>query len=194
MANTAKHKFDPELLAFTISIAEKLEPNIATQLKKTQAPYKTQKHVVIKLTHWPVPSSRVLNTKDKLGEGGGSYGSPRNGGRKHTGIDILAHLGANIVATGDGIIAPIHPNPSKSYGKQIVIDHGTGIFSQYAHLQSIGIKVGDIVKGGDVIGTVGRSGNTPKAGDTHLHFEVRKDSMWPASAGGNIVDPMLYLP
>jgi len=53
---------------------------------------------------------------------------------------------------------------------------------------------GDAVSAGQKIGTVGRTGNTPKLGDTHLHFEVRIGSPAPVKAGGKVVDPLSKLP
>lgn len=65
------------------------------------------------------------------------------------------------MAAGDGTVYAIAPNPSKSYGNQVVIDHGDNVYSQSAHLDSTTVKPGDSVKSGDEIGTVGTTGNTP---------------------------------
>jgi RHS repeat-associated protein len=147
------------------------------------------------LTAWPVPSSGVLNKADKPGEGDGHFGTKRAGGaRSHTGIDIQAKDGAKVVAAGDGKVVNIQPNPSGTYGNQVVIDHGNGVFTQSAHLGSTSVKPNDTVSAGQEVGTAGRTGNTPKAGDTHLHFEVRVGSPAPVVAGGKVVDPLKVLP
>jgi murein DD-endopeptidase MepM/ murein hydrolase activator NlpD len=88
----------------------------------------------------------------------------------------------------------IQPNPSGTYGNQVVIDHGNGVFTQSAHLGSTSVKPNDTVTAGQEVGTAGRTGNTPKSGDTHLHFEVRIGSPAPVAAGGKVVDPMKALP
>ena len=147
------------------------------------------------LTAWPVPSSGVINKADKPGEGDGHFGTRRAGGtRSHTGIDIQAANGAKVVAAGDGKVVNIQPNPSATYGSQVVIDHGNGVFTQSAHLGSTSVKTSEAVSAGQEIGTAGRTGNTPKSGDTHLHFEVRIGSPAPVAAGGKVIDPMKALP
>lgn len=145
---------------------------------------------------WPVPGHTKLNAADKPREGRGEFGSPRNTSRgrsNHTGIDIEAPKGARVVAPQDGAVVDIRPNPSGTYGNQVVIDHGNGVFSQSAHLDSVAVKPGALVNGGQDIGTVGRTGNTPSLGDSHLHFEIRLNGPAPRAAGGTVVDPLPYL-
>jgi murein DD-endopeptidase MepM/ murein hydrolase activator NlpD len=148
------------------------------------------------LTAWPVPGFTQLNPRDpQRGQGDGAFGSPRDHGQGwHTGIDITAPVGTPVEAAGDGTIANISPNPSKTYGNQIVIQHPDGTYSQYGHLSRIDVAPGTAVHAGDVIGLSGRSGNVPANADSHLHFEVRRGSMLPHSAGGRVVDPLAYLP
>ncbi len=115
---------------------------------------------------------------------------PIFGTRKlHTGIDIGRNLdpeesinGAAIVATGDGTV--IHAGSRSGYGNTVMIDHGDGVVTLYAHQQSGGIKVanGQSVSKGDRIGTVGSTGYST---GPHLHFEVR--------VNGTPVNPMPYL-
>jgi murein DD-endopeptidase MepM/ murein hydrolase activator NlpD len=145
------------------------------------------------LSRWPVSDPR-LNRADRAGEGDGQYGTARTRGR-HGGIDLVGREGDPIFAAGGGTVVDIQPNPSTTYGYQVVIDHGNGVFTQYAHLQrgSITVQPGDTVAAGDRIAGMGRTGNTPSAGDTHLHFEVRLGSPRPAAAGGRTVDPLQYL-
>jgi RHS repeat-associated protein len=149
------------------------------------------------LTTWPVPSHGQINEANKPGEGDGHFGALRmtsNGQSTHSGIDIKAPVGSSVVAAGDGKVVNQQPNPSKTYGNQVVIDHGKGVYTQSAHLDSATVKPGDTVKAGEQIGSVGTTGNTPKAGDPHLHFEVRIGSPVPRSAGGTVVDPLKRLP
>lgn len=146
---------------------------------------------------WPVPGYGQLNESDKPREGRGEFGAPRNTSRgpsTHSGIDIKAPAGTPVVAAGDGEVVDIQPNPSTTYGNQVVIDHGEGTYTQSAHLDSTSVEPGDSVEAGQQIGTVGTTGNTPKSGDAHLHFEVRKGGPAPRAAGGTVVDPAKELP
>ena len=86
----------------------------------------------------------------------------------HPGIDIADALGTDVVATGDGLV--IEAEPDAGYGRSILIDHGDGITTRYAHLSRIFVVVGEQVKQGEIIGAIGMSGRTT---GPHLHYEVR---------------------
>jgi RHS repeat-associated protein len=149
------------------------------------------------LTTWPVPGYGDINQADKPGEGGGNFGDPRStsqGPSTHAGIDIQAPVGTPVVAAGGGTVVNVSPNPSATYGNQVVIDHGKGVNTQSAHMGTTSAKPGDTVKAGQQIGTVGTTGNTPKGGDAHLHFEVRVGGSAPRSQGGTVADPTKHLP
>ncbi len=148
------------------------------------------------LSRWPVPGHSDLNEPDpSRGQGGGTFGAPRgHGGGTHTGIDIAAPVGTPVVAADDGVIVAIRPNPSTTYGNQVVIRHANGVYTVYAHLGTVEEMPGNRVIAGQEIGTVGRTGNVPPAADSHLHFEVRLDSPQPRLTGGHVVDPLIYLP
>ena len=147
------------------------------------------------LVVWPVPGFGQLNPGNpKTGEGEGQFGAPRAGTRRHAGIDIQAPVGTPVVAAGSGRVVDIRPNPSQTYGNQIVIDHGGGIFSHCAHLSTLAVKPGVTVGAGQRIGTVGRTGNVPPLAHSHLHFEIRIGSAKPLSAGGKVRNPLDYLP
>jgi len=90
----------------------------------------------------------------------------------HEGVDFSAPTGTEIYATGDGVV--ISSKRSKSgYGNQIIIDHGFGYKTMYAHLQSFKVKPRTKVKRGQIIGIVG---NTGKSTAPHLHYEVWKNN------------------
>ena len=91
--------------------------------------------------------------------------------RLHAGIDITARPGTPIYATGDGIVRIAGRNPQgySGYGVVAVIDHGFGFQTLYAHMQGVKVRVGQKVKRGEQIGTVGSSGMSAGA---HLHYEV----------------------
>ena len=88
--------------------------------------------------------------------------------RFHAGMDFVAKTGTNIHATGDGIVEEAAMT-SGGYGNCVVINHGFGFKSRYAHCNTILVNVGQKVKRGEVIATVG---NTGKSVGPHLHYEV----------------------
>ena len=100
--------------------------------------------------------------------------------RHHDGIDIAAPKGSAITAPKAGVVAQIGQHES-GYGNFVVIDHGDGMRTLYAHAETINVKVGEKVKMGDKLGTVGNTGHSTGA---HLHFEVhrKKSPVDPGSA------------
>jgi murein DD-endopeptidase MepM/ murein hydrolase activator NlpD len=86
----------------------------------------------------------------------------------HRGIDLAGRHGLNIYSTGDGEVVSAQYN-RHGYGKEVVIDHGFGYRSRYAHLKDINVKAGERVKRGQVIGSLGSTGRST---GPHLHYEV----------------------
>ena len=124
---------------------------------------------------WPVPGYTKITS---------NYGMrvhPITGQYKlHTGVDISAPIGANFVAANDGIVTKAEYNTA--YGNMVVIDHGGGISTLYAHGSEILVQVGQSVKRGDPVLKVGSTGYSTGA---HAHFEVR--------INGVVTDPMPYI-
>lgn len=89
----------------------------------------------------------------------------------HEGMDFTAPVGTKIYATGDGVVEEVK-NSKRGYGKRVVIDHGFGYKTRYAHMNEFNVQRGEQVKRGDVIGYVGNSGLSVAP---HLHYEVEKD-------------------
>ena len=87
----------------------------------------------------------------------------------HYGIDLAGPHGLNIYATGDGVVTISEYN-RHGYGKEVLIDHGFGYTSRYAHLQELLVKPGDRVQRGQVIGKLGSTGRST---GPHLHYEIR---------------------
>lgn len=122
---------------------------------------------------WPAPQG-------KAGSGYGWRTHPIYGTRKfHKGTDIPAPAGSPVLASGAGTV--IKSYYSSSYGNYIVIDHGGGVMTGYAHMTRRIASVGDKVSAGQQIGTVGTTGNST---GNHLHFEVY--------INGSTVNPMNY--
>ena len=101
----------------------------------------------------------------------------------HSGIDMTAPKGTPIYATGDGVvrIAGRSSEGYSGYGIVALVDHGYGFQTLYAHMQSVKVRVGQKVKRGEQIGTVGSSG---MSSGNHLHYEVIQN--------GKKVDPVYY--
>ena len=101
-----------------------------------------------------------------------SYGAPRSGGRSHEGVDIIAKTGQLVYAADDGTLTKQYiDTPGALAGNGWRITRADGTYFFYGHLSSFaaGLKVGSVVKSGQIIGRVGMTGN---AGTPHLHFEV----------------------
>ena len=103
-----------------------------------------------------------------MNDGYGSRRDPFDGSADyHPGLDISADRGDPVVATANGTVSSAQR--SGAYGNMIVIDHGFGISTRYAHLDSFRVKPGDAVRRGDVIGYAGSTGRST---GSHLHYEV----------------------
>jgi murein DD-endopeptidase MepM/ murein hydrolase activator NlpD len=87
----------------------------------------------------------------------------------HTGVDIIASPGTQVVAAAGGVVAAVEFHPE--YGNTVDVDHDNGLTSRYAHLLKSSVKVGDVVMKGQSIAQVGNTGRTT---GPHLHFEVRE--------------------
>jgi murein DD-endopeptidase MepM/ murein hydrolase activator NlpD len=99
----------------------------------------------------------------------------------HRGLDIKAEMGTPILAAAEGLVAASATEPL--YGTVTRIEHSRGFMTIYAHQLQTFVEVGEIVRAGQVIGQVGRTG---RASTYHLHFEVRRD--------GRAHDPLQLLP
>lgn len=86
----------------------------------------------------------------------------------HRGLDIGAAHGTPVKAPSDGLV--IFAGVDGGYGKVLVLDHGYGVKTRYAHLSEIAVKAGDHIKRGERIGAIG---NTGRSTGPHLHYEVR---------------------
>ena len=112
-------------------------------------------------------ASRIALAWPVLGPIGSPFG-PR-GFRFHSGIDIVAPGGTPVRAAAEGKVAYAGWAPG-GWGKLVIVDHASGTRSMYAHLSTVGVKVGEAVVGGSRVGRVGATGD---ATGPHLHFEVR---------------------
>jgi len=103
------------------------------------------------------------------------------GTARHMGQDFASKIGTPVYATGDGVVEKVEFK-YKGYGNEVVIDHGFGYKTRYAHLNTIDVGVGQQLRRGDKVGEIGKSG---KSTGPHLHFEVLYK--------GNAVNPMSFM-
>ncbi|MGR4852170.1 M23 family metallopeptidase [Streptomyces sp. LARHCF252] len=115
----------------------------------------------------------------------------QNGGMwqsTHSGQDFAVPSGTQVVAAHGGTVVKAGGNGAgdgPAYGNAVVIKHGNGTYSQYAHLSKVTVNVGQIVKTGQEIA---KSGNTGNSSGPHLHFEIRTTANY-----GSAVDPVKFL-
>ena len=126
---------------------------------------------------WPVDKRKFSGKIDPFG----IRWHPILGGmRMHDGIDLGGRKGDPVYATGNGIVGLNNPD-LMGYGNQILLEHGFGYMTRYAHLSKILVKPGQQVKRGELIGEVGSTG---RSNGPHLHYEV--------IYMGRVVDPLNY--
>lgn len=125
---------------------------------------------------WPVPVSYEISSPFGPRPELVAFGAPYF----HTGIDIAAGTGEAVVAAQKGKV--ITATLLYSYGNTVMIDHGGGVITLYAHMNAIYVDVGQEVDAGDTIGEIGSTGISS---GPHLHFEVREN--------GEHIDPMVYV-
>ena len=124
---------------------------------------------------WPVDGRLIQSSF-------GTRTDPFSGeGAFHKGVDISAPYGTGVRATADGIVVHVAFD-SGGYGRLVVVDHGAGMQTYYAHLSKFYVYAGQELRRGDMVGAVGTSGRVTAP---HLHYEVR--------VGGAPINPYRYL-
>lgn len=96
----------------------------------------------------------------------------------HAGIDYRANTGTGVKTAQDGKVVQTTGGWAGGFGNSILVDHGNGLTTRYAHLSQVEVSVGQVVSQGE---TIGRSGNTGYSTGPHLHFETRKN--------GSVISP-----
>jgi murein DD-endopeptidase MepM/ murein hydrolase activator NlpD len=169
------------------------KPAVAQKMEQNPAQAKTAEKTIAKTAQKPetapAKSKASLPGSKKLiwpveGNIYSTFNATR-GRRKHGAIDIVTEKGVPIAAAADGIVS-VASNGGKGfsgYGKIVILDHGKGLYTLYAHCDKLLVKMGQRVKAGEYIATVGRTG---RATTNHCHFEVR--------ISGKKYDPLAYLP
>jgi murein DD-endopeptidase MepM/ murein hydrolase activator NlpD len=158
-----------------ISLAEINVPDIPPAPRRTEAaatPSHDDGPLALHSLDWPVTRFHYVR----------GFFPARGHRRAHHGVDLAAPRGTPIHAVLAGRVVEARSS-GNGYGRWVVIDHGHGLRTIYAHCSHIDVHAGDRVDAGDVIAEVGTTGN---ATGSHVHFEVRID--------GEPVDPEPYLP
>ena len=142
------------------------EDELMAQYKKAAAEYAAQSTYVGGTFMWPLPAGNNVVTCKY-----GMRTHPITGKRKlHTGVDLRAATGTKVYAANKGTVTT--SGYSSAWGNYIIISHGGGITTLYAHMSKRSVSKDDKVKQGDIIGY---SGNTGYSTAPHLHFEISKN-------------------
>lgn len=112
------------------------------------------------------------------------FGVPRSNG-KHSGVDLVGKDSKHIYPINSGTVVTVKRSNS-SYGYHVIVDHGDGYWSLYAHMSKIYVEVGQTVSKDTILGVEGSTGNST---GSHLHLEVRKGS----NSYSSVIDPIQFL-
>ncbi|MET9522650.1 M23 family metallopeptidase [Streptomyces coeruleorubidus] len=155
----------------------------AAAVKKAAAAKKaTVKKAAKKATPSWVDPVKKYKLSASFAQNGGMWQST------HSGQDFAVPSGTQVVAAHGGTVVKAGANGAgdgPAYGNAVVIKHGNGTYSQYAHLSKVKVSIGQVVKTGQEIA---RSGNTGNSSGPHLHFEIRTTANY-----GSAVDPVKFL-
>lgn len=174
-------KFTLDEFEVNTNTLEVAKQEIVENFKSIYEEQKGEEEEEIRVASLPEINGVKLTTTPVIGTITSRYGEySRLRVSLHTGLDIAAPTGTDILAVADGTVTFAAYNGS--YGNKVVIDHGNGVETLYAHTSKMYVTVGQKVEAGDVIAAVGSTGNSTGA---HLHLEIIKD--------GVTLDPQDYL-
>ena len=169
---------EQEIVTTNIELAKETIVEKATKVAEEQKQKKEEEET---LKSMPSVNGIKLATKPVSGTITSRYGaSSRIRKSDHTGLDIATSSGTPIQVVADGTVT--NASYKGSYGNIVKVDHGNNVETWYAHTKKMNVTVGQKVKAGDVIATVGSTGNST---GSHLHFEIR--------INGKHVNPQEYL-
>jgi murein DD-endopeptidase MepM/ murein hydrolase activator NlpD len=184
-ANLDVNKDSKELLVETLSRVDRLKRQLVIQSKSldtiTNLAGDREKMFASIPSIKPVREDKLARKIYALSGFGRRLHPVHKVWKMHYGIDFTAKQGTPIQSTGDGVVYRVE-NKRSGYGKNVVIDHGYGFKTLYAHMYKIDVKVGEKVKKGQQIGLVGTTGTSTAP---HCHYEV-----W---LNGNKVNPIHYV-
>jgi murein DD-endopeptidase MepM/ murein hydrolase activator NlpD len=165
-------------------LVKKMEMDINDLLSKTSIEEKSLQEVyegILDKKDLLLATPSIWPVRGFITSGFGWRINPITGGKEfHEGVDIATQLGNPIKAPANGIVT--YAGLESGYGNTIIIDHGYGITTLYGHLSKIDVKIGEMIKRGQVIGNIGDTGFST---GPHLHYQVM--------INGIPVNPMRYL-
>ncbi|MFJ3922887.1 M23 family metallopeptidase [Streptomyces sp. NPDC090022] len=170
--------FAAEAPASATATAELVAQQAAVQAAKAAEAADAAK---AKKSAWQAPLAKYTLSAT-YGKGGSMWAS------KHSGQDFAVPSGTPVKAVSAGVVVKSGPNgggDGPAYGNAVVIKHGNGMYSQYAHLSKLQVKIGQKVAKGKQIAL---SGNTGNSSGPHLHFEIRTTPNY-----GSAVNPVAFL-
>jgi murein DD-endopeptidase MepM/ murein hydrolase activator NlpD len=163
---------DPAMVMTVSRRIEKITNKVKIQSNSLADVYQEALHAQEFLAH--KPSINPISPADPywLTSTYGYRNDPFTGKRTaHHGIDLAGPVGLDVHCTGAGTVILAQMN-RHGYGKEVVVDHGFGYTSRYAHLHDIHVRKGQKLNRGEVVGTLGSTGRST---GPHLHYEIRKD-------------------
>ncbi|MCT4696813.1 MAG: M23 family metallopeptidase [Candidatus Cardinium sp.] len=179
--NTYAHLGKDTLIAQTLSKAEQLDSKLKVQQQSYKQLRELAKHKMAKLASTPTFPPVSKKHLKRISAHFGMRTHPIYHIRKmHEGVDFSAPIHTPIYAAADGHVKWVK-NDKKGYGNHLLIEHGNGFQTHYAHMHTIIIKQGQRITRGQQIGTVGNSGDSTAP---HLHYEVYSNR--------HRVDPIQY--
>lgn len=158
-----------------------LTNELSNQVSMEEISQQTLLHVLLENKDALLATPSIWPVRGYLSSGFGTRRNPFTGQvSSHNGLDIATKTGTPIQAPARGKV--IFSARDGAYGLCIIIDHGGGVTTRYAHMNSLAVEVGESVQRGDIIGAVGSTGRST---GPHLHYEVRSNGVY--------VDPMRYI-
>lgn len=164
------------------SLAQQKMPSLEAMLDQTVKPALEDTLEAEAEEEAAFPNGKPLDGKAEVSSEFGLRINPF-GGRSyemHDGIDFKGPVGKPVLATADGVV--VKAEYSGGYGKHVRVDHGYNYETLYAHLSEIEVRIGDRVRRGDVLGSLG---NTGRSSGPHLHYGIYRN--------GQAVNPRYYL-
>ncbi len=173
--------YNPELLVDVTKKIDRISKQLYIQSKSFDEVWGLVKNKTTMLAAIPAIQPIANNDLTRVASGFGWRIHPIYKTEKmHTGMDFTANVGTEIHATGNGVVSKVESD-GRGYGNNVVINHGYGYETLYAHMSKFKVRPGQKVSRGDLIGFVGNSGTST---GPHLHYEVRKNN--------NPVNPVNY--
>ncbi|MEU5809138.1 MULTISPECIES: M23 family metallopeptidase [unclassified Streptomyces] len=174
-AAAAKEKAEADAKARAAEAKQKAEEKAQAEREAAERAAREEERKRLNTFVSPLDDSYV-STQYRAGGGMWSSGS-------HTGIDFHAASGTSVHAVGAGTV--VEAGWGGAYGNNVVIKHNDGTYTQYGHMSSLNVSVGQQVTPGQQIGLSGSTGNSS---GPHLHFEARTGASY-----GSDIDPVAYL-